>query len=213
MSTKRITSLRPDHRMPGNTLVEINCARFASLPSDVFNGLELHEDDELDESQYERLSQIAEVEATYHVALRLLAAQPRAINELLRRLRDRGHNPSAAAEVVGRLEDGGLIDDREFARHFARVRLGRGHGPPRILTDLLSRGVERRLAERAIEEVVDAEGVDTENAARLLAEKRLAQLGELPAKTLKRRLLAYLGRRGYRGWEVTEMVDELIGGR
>ena len=99
-----------------------------------------------------------------------------------------------------------------YFRHFSRVRLARGHGPPRILTDLLSRGVERRLAECAIDEVVEAEEVDPQNAVRALAEKRSAQLGDIPADTKKRRMLAYLARRGFRGYEVTDIVDEVIAG-
>jgi regulatory protein len=213
MSVKRVSDLHPDRRIPGNLIVEINGARFSSLPVDVAVALDLQVDQELHDELFERLTRVADVEAAYHVAIRLLAAHPRAVNELLRRLRDRGHNPSAVAEAVGRLEAKGLIDDAEFARHFARVRLGRGHGPPRILSDLLSRGVERRLAERAIDEAADAEGVDTSEAARALAEKRLGQLGDLPAKTLRRRLLGYLSRRGYGGWETREMVDELVGNR
>jgi SOS response regulatory protein OraA/RecX len=110
------------------------------------------------------------------------------------------------------MESKGLLDDAEYARHFARVRLSRGHGPPRILTDLLSHGVERRLAERAIDEVVDREGFDSMEQARLLAERRLAQLGDLPSKKLQRRLLAYLARRGFRGWEVTEVVKTAVRG-
>ena len=68
-------------------------------------------------------------------------------------------------------------------------------------------------AERAIDEAVDAEGVDISATARAIAEKRLGQLGDLPAKTLRRRLLGYLGRRGYGGWEVRELVDELLASR
>ena len=105
----------------------------------------------------------------------------------------------------------GLVDDVEFSRHFAGVRLSRGHSSPRILTDLLSRGVERRLAERAIEDVVDHEGVDSLETARTVAEKRLGQLGDdLPPDKLKRRLLTFLARRGHRGWEVREMVGEVL---
>ncbi len=70
--------------------------------------------------------------------------------------------------------------------------------------------MERRVAERAVEAVLDAEGVNPMVQARELAEKRLGQLGRLPAGTLQRRLLAYLGRRGFRGREVGEMVGELV---
>ncbi|UCD23545.1 MAG: regulatory protein RecX [Gemmatimonadota bacterium] len=211
IGAKRITDLTPDRRIPGNLVVEVNGTRFATLPADVLAVLEIAVDTELTEERFERLSRVADVEAAYLVAIRMLAARPRSVNELLRRLRDRGHNPSAAAEAVGRLESKGLVDDAAFSRHFARVRLSRGHGPSRILTDLLSRGVERRLAERAIDEVVDQEGVDSLEAARALAEKRIQQLGEeLPPDRLRRRVLTYLMRRGHRGFEVREMVGEVL---
>jgi len=208
---KRITELIPDKRIPGNLVVEINGTRFATLPAEIVSALQVVVALELDDALFEKLSRVADVEAAYLVAIRMLAARPRSVNELLRRLRDRGHNPSAAAEAVGRLETKGLVDDTEFSNHFARVRLSRGHGPARILTDLLSRGVERRLAERAIEEVADQEGVDSLESARTIAEKRLGQLGDdLPYDKLKRRLLTYLARRGHRGWEVREMVGEVL---
>jgi len=209
--SKRVTDLVHDRRVPGNLVVEINGARFASLPADIVSALGVELNLELDDDRFERLTRVADVEAAYSVALRMLAARPRAVNELLTRLRDRGHNPSAVAEAVGRLESKGLLDDTEFARHFARTRLARGHGSPRILTDLLSRGVERRVAERAIDEVVELEEVDENEEARALALKRARQLGDLPAPTLRRRLLAYLARRGHRGWEVTDVVEGVVG--
>ena len=212
LSPRRITDIRPDRRVPGNLLIEVDGARFASIPADTVSSLGLERDLELDDESSDRLSRVADVEAAYHVAMRMLAARPRAVNEMLRKLRGRGHNPSAAAEAVGRLETMGILHDAQFARHFALVRIGRGHGPPRILTDLLARGVERRLAERAIDEVVDAEGIDPSQAARALAEKRARQLGDLPARAKRRRLLGYLSRRGYRGYDVVEIVEQVVGG-
>ena len=206
----RVTALESDRRIPGNIIVELDGTRFTSLPADIVSslGLEVHLD--LDDALFERFERAADVEAALIVAIRILTAMPRAVEEMKRRLRQRGHKGVVVAEVVGRLEAAGLLDDEAFARHFTRARLARGHGPPRILTDLLSRGVERRLAERAIDEVVEDEQVDPTAAARVLAEKRSAQLGDIPTDTKKRRMLAYLARRGFRGYEVTEIVDEVI---
>jgi regulatory protein len=206
----RVTALRPDKRAPGCLVIELDGARFASLPEEQVQALELVPDGEVDNERLQRLTYLADVERSYRVAVRMLAARPRAVYEVLRRLRERGHNPSAAAEAVGRLETKGVLDDEEFARHFARVRSARGHGPSRLLTDLLVRGVERRLAERAIDEVLDAEGVDPNAQARALAEKRAGQLGKLPVEVKRRRLLAYLDRRGFRGGDVLEIVTELV---
>lgn len=209
---RRITALDSDRRIPGNIVVEMDGRRFSSLPAETVAGLELRVGLNLDDARFERLEHAADVEAAYLVAVRILSAMPRAVEELKRRVRQRGHEGAIADEAVARLEAAGLLDDEAFAKHFALTRLGRGHGPPRILTDLLSRGVERRLAERAIAEVVEAEGLDTTDRIRALVEKRAAQLGDIPEDTKKRRVLAYLGRRGYRGFEAVEIVEDVLAG-
>ena len=104
------------------------------------------------------------------------------------------------------------MEDLEFARHFTRVRTGKGHGPARLISDLLARGVDKRLAERAVYETMDEEEIDPMAQARQVAEKRSGQLGDLPARKKRRRLLAYLGRRGYRGYEIDEMVRDVLAG-
>ncbi len=209
---REISDLLPDPRAPGYLIVEVDGARFASLPEEIVALLGLLKGKLLEQDAFGELTRVADVEAAHRVALRLLAHRPRAVNELLRQLRNRGHNPSAAAEAVGRLEANGLLDDLEFARHFARVRTGRGHGPARLISDLLARGVDKRLAERAVYETIEEEEIDPTTQARQLAEKRSVQLGNLPADKKRRRLLAYLGRRGYRGYEVDEMVKEVLEG-
>lgn len=206
----RITALKPDKRHAHLTHVDIDGARFACITVELVRELKLANGQELDDQLRERLEFLADVEASYRVATRMLAARPRSVNETLRKLRERGHNPSAASRAVGRLEASGLLNDREFASHFARVRAARGHGPARLLGDLLAKGVERRLAERAIAEVVADEEYDELGQARRLAEKRMGQLGSLPTTAMKRRLLQYLGRRGFRGYEVTDLVGEMV---
>jgi regulatory protein len=192
--------------------VDVDGARFASVPVEALAQLGLDTGIELDEVCRDRLAYLGDVEGAKRVALRLLTLKPRAVQEMLRKLRERGHNPSAVAEVVGRLEAQGLLDDAAFAEHFARVRSARGHGRGRLLTDLLVRGVDRRVAERAIDGVLAAEGVDELEAAGALARKRIGQLCGLPRDVVFRRVVAYLERRGYRGSGVHSMVQGLLRG-
>ncbi len=208
----RVTGLRPDPRAPDCLVVEVDGARFASVAADAVRELGLEKGQPLEAAQKERLNYLADVEGAKRVALRLLATRPRSVQEVLRRLRHRGHNPSAAAEIVGRLESQGLLDDRAYAEHFARVRGERGHGRSRLLTDLLAKGVDRRVAERAIDRTLELEGGDQLAKARALTEKRVRQLGALPRAKLQRRLLAFLARRGFVGREVREIVEEAVGG-
>jgi regulatory protein len=208
----RITAIRGDHRAPGYLIVEVDGARFATISADAVKELGLKRELELDERRLDRLQYIADVEGAYRIAVRLLAARPRAVKELLWRLRQRGLNPSAVANAVGRLEEKGFLNDQEFARHFVSVRAARGHGPARLLTDLLAKGVERGLAERTIDEVLEAEGVDPMAQARSIAEKRAGQLRDLPPQKLRKRLTAYLSRRGFRGYEVSRIVEGVVKG-
>lgn len=207
-----VSSLAPDPRRPGYLIVEVDQARYATLPLEVVDGLGLSAGAALSEDQAAGLKRAAESESAYLVASRLVAMRPHSVHELLGKLRDRGHHPRAIAEAVGRLQAAGLLDDGAYARHFVRVRAPRGHGPGRLLHDLLARGVDRLVAERAIGEVLQAEGLEVASQAKALAERRLAQLGQVPPRQRRRRLLAYLARRGFRGREVQEMVSRLLAG-
>jgi len=71
-------------------------------------------------------------------------------------------------------------------------------------------GVERSLIDRALA-AHWPEGSDRAAVPLALAHKRAAQLGSLPRQTKRRRLVAYLARRGFTGREVTEMVEKVVG--
>lgn len=205
-----VSALRPDPRLPGCVIVEIDGARLVSLPVEVVVELGLVSGQELTPARHEALLEAARVEAARRVALRMLSIRAHAVQDLARKLRDRNHEPQAVKVALKRLEAAGLLNDAEFARHFARVRAPKGHGPSRLVHDLLSRGVERVVAERAVAEVTAAESFDPESAARRLAEKRVVSLKTLARPMRRRRILAYLARRGFRGMVIRQMVEEML---
>ncbi len=89
------------------------------------------------------------------------------------------------------------------------MRAARGRGPSRVVKDLLAQGVDRRIAEESVRRALEEEGVNPEIEARAVAAKRARQLADLPVPIRKRRLLAYLVRRGYGGPGVAGLVDAL----
>ncbi len=205
----RVTSLRPS-RTAGYLIVEVDGARVALLPIERVRALGLVRGRELDEAGRERLDAAAQAEDAYRGAVRLLAARPRAVQEVIRRLRQKKMPAQAVAEAVGRLEARGLLDDQEFARAFARGRAERGYGPARILADLAARGVERRVAELAVAEL--QVGGETERLAELeaVARKRAGQMAGLSPDVRKRRLVGYLSRRGFPLGDVLRVVGEVL---
>jgi len=143
-------------------------------------------------------------------AVAALARRPRARADLARWLMRRGHPRPAARRAVERLEERGTLDDRAFARHYAAQRLRRGHGPARLLRDLSALGVDRSVADAAVREARDAEGVNPSEEAERLARRRLAQLEGMPPRVQRRRLVAFLGRRGHGGAVVRRIVEDLV---
>jgi regulatory protein len=208
-----LTGIAPDPRQPGYRLVEVDRGRFASLPDAALDalGVPLSPGVELSTPALARLQELADIEAAYRAAVRALAMRGRARGDLRRRLIQKQHPPRAVDEALARLDAQGLLDDRRFAIDYAARHAVGGRGPARLVSDLLSQGVDRALADAAVGEALAEEGIDPERILRTVAARRASQLATLAPVVRKRRLLAYLARRGYRAAQVKELVEELCG--
>jgi SOS response regulatory protein OraA/RecX len=71
-------------------------------------------------------------------------------------------------------------------------------------------GVERAVINRALA-AEWPEGSDRTDVPQSLAVKRAAQLGSLPRPVKRRRVLAYLARRGFTGRDISELVARVVG--
>jgi regulatory protein len=208
-SSARITALDPDPRRPEAVRVEIDGVRFGAVPHDLVLAEGLSVGQQLDAALQERLGAAADIEAAYRTVLRSLEVRAFARGDLARRLQRKGHPRAAVEAAIARAADLGLLDDAAFAQSYVETRAARGRGPSRLMRDLLSVGVERSLIDRALA-AQWPEGSDRSAVPLALAQKRASQLGSLPRQTKRRRLIAYLARRGFTGREVTEMVDKVV---
>jgi len=204
-----LTGLAPDPRRPDYRLVEVDRGRFASLPAADLTVLELRIGAELPEPVLQRLQELADIEAAHRAALRALARRAHACLDLRRRLLQKQHPPAAIDVALDRLLSAGLLDDARFAVDYAAAKALRGRGPARLIRDLLSQGVDRRVAEEGVRTSLAGEGLDPADAVRALAEKRARQLAALPPTVRKRRLTAFLMRRGFQGSDIRAVIDGL----
>ena len=205
----RITALDPDPHRPDAVRLEIDGARFGVVPKEVAADEQLTVGRVLDETLQARLSAAADVEAAFRTVLRALEGRSFARRDLSRRLQRKGHPRPAIDAALDRATRLGLLDDGTFAENYVETRAARGRGPARLVRDLLAMGVERSLIDRAIASHWP-EGSDRSAVPLALAHKRAAQLGSLPRQTKRRRLVAYLARRGFTGRDISEMVDRVI---
>jgi regulatory protein len=208
-ASSRITGLVPDPRRPGTVRVEVDDAPFAAIARETAASEGLRVGMEIDLALRDRLETAADAEAAYRTALRALERRPYASADLGRRLARKGHPADAISVALSRATAAGLLNDAEFALNYVQTRAARGRGPSRLTRDLLAMGLQRNLIDRA----VSLEWRDgTEHTMPLaLATRRSKQLGDLPRPVKRRRLLAYLARRGFSGREVVEIVGRLVG--
>ena len=204
-----LTGLAPDPRRPDYRLVDVDRGRFASLRATDLADLDLRIGAEIPAGLLERLQELADLEAAHRAALRALARRAHARFDLRRRLLQKQHPAAAVDGALARLSAAGLLDDTRFADDYAAVKARRGRGPARLIADLLAQGVDRRVAEEAVRAALASEGVDPALAVRTLAAKRARQLAGLPPAVRKRRLVAFLVRRGFNGGAIREVVESL----
>jgi len=205
-----VTNLALDPRQPGYQVVEVDRGRFASLPAAALVPLGISRGAVVDAPTFGVLQQLADIEAAYRAAVRAQTRRPHARAELRRRLMKKQHPGAAVDAALERLAAQDLLDDRRFAEHFVATRAQQGRGAVRLLQDLRRQGVDQRIAEAAVAASLAAEGIDEAAVLRQVAERRARQLGALPPTAKRRRLLAYLARRGYRGAETRKVVEELL---
>jgi regulatory protein len=204
-----LTALESDPHRPGTLRVELDGARFGAVPLELAQAAGLAVGRAVDAELHERLTAAADAEGAFRTLLRALERRSFARADLGRRLVRKGHPRPAVEAALERAAALGLLDDAGFARNYVQTRSARGRGPSRLTRDLMAMGVERAHIDRALA-AEWPEGADRSGVPLDLAAKRAAQLGDLPRPVKRRRLLAYLARRGFAGRDISDMVGRLV---
>jgi len=142
------------------------------------------------------------------VCLRALTGAPKTRQQLADLLAKRDIPEDAAAAVLDRFTEVGLIDDAAFARAWVSSRqAGRGLARRALSAELRAKGVDADVAAEAVEAVDDE---DERAAARRLVERRAGAMRRLDRATATRRLIGMLARKGYNGGLAAAVVREVL---
>jgi regulatory protein len=125
------------------------------------------------------------------VALRALRHRDLSRSGLDERLARAGVDADERRETIERLAETGLVSDERYARERARVLAERGAGDDAIRVDLRRHGVERALADSAVEELEP----EPDRASRVFARRGGGE-----------QALRYLARKGF-GREALEGLE------
>jgi regulatory protein len=204
-----VTAIAPTIRHPGRFDVLVDGKRYATLSIDAIERLNLAPGESVAgrEAVIEREAAALRV---YDRALNMLAFRARSSAELARSLVRKGEEKELVDRAVARLQEQGLLDDAAFAASYTRTRvLGARHSKRRVQQDLARKGVGRAVADAAITDVFEEEGIDQGEIVAEAARKKLRSLAKLEPLVRRRRLYAFLARRGYDGEDIRRAMEAL----
>ena len=141
-------------------------------------------------------------------ALRLLDAAPRSSGALRERLLGKGYDEDIVDDVIMRLIQVSLLDDRAYAESAVRYCIGRMMGRRGAIAQLVRKGVERTLAEEVTGEA-EAEGAFEESAWQL-GRSVARKTNGLDRRVRQRRFWSAGGRRGHNPETLRRIAAELF---
>ena len=199
-----VTRIAPRRRDRGRYAVDIDGRGGFTLSEETLARSGIHVGDQLDAAAIARLMDTDEVARATEAALVYLAYRPRAEREVRDRLRRGAYSEETIDAVMARLHEWRYLDDADFARRWVENRASQRPRGRRLLQQELRR---KGIAAETAREAIDEAELDETTAATGLARRRLpAYAGDDPAAA-RRRLSAYLARRGY-GYDVIRIALE-----
>lgn len=148
------------------------------------------------------------VETARVICLRQLTAGPRSRTQLAQAMARRGVPADAAATVLERFTEVGLVDDAAFAQSWVESRhRGRSLGRRALAHELHTRGIGPAESAAALESL-SAE--QEEESAREVVRRRMGSTRGLDQLARVRRLAGLLARKGYPPGLALRVVREAI---
>ena len=204
----QITALRPTKRDPDRIAVDLDGSFAFALPAQLVVDERLDIGDTLDANRVSGLLASDQASRATEAALVFLAYRPRSEKEVRDRLRRAGYEQDAIEQTISRLHEWRYLDDADFARRWVENRTAhRPRGKRLLQQELRHKGIDSET----VREVIDDADLDETGAAEALARRRLPAYAGDDLVAVRRRLGAYLARRGY-GYDVVRVaLDRALG--
>ena len=147
----------------------------------------------LSEAEIERLKQQDTFEVAFQRALNFLSYRPRSEAEIQRKLSEQGFLPEVVDATIQRLKENNVLGDARFARDWVENRSTFRPRSKRMLAmELRQKGVAEEEIQNALAETEDESSLAYQSAS-----KYAHRLAGTDWETFRKRLGAYLMRRGF----------------
>ncbi len=188
---REITALKAQKKNPNRISVYLDGEYTFGLARIVAAWLKIGQ--RLSEEEIDRLKQQDTRELAYQRALRLLSYRPRSETEIQRKLNEQGFEEAVVNAAIQRLKENNFLGDEQFARDWVENRSTfRPRSKRMLAVELRQKGVAEESIQHAL-----AETGDEDSLAYQTAVKYARRLASADWETFRKRLGAYLMRRGF----------------
>lgn len=151
----------------------------------------------------ESLESASEIFQCRRKALSLLARAEQCRQGLSVKLLKKGYSREAVSQVLEKLSEAGLLDDRRFAESWVRSRLrSRPEGPSRLRGALMAKGVASAVARDAVASVFEELGDEEADKALMRAFEKLYRRSDINEE----KLINALVRRGFQFGKIRSLI-------
>jgi regulatory protein len=188
---REITALKAQKKNPNRISVYLDGEYAFGLARIVAAWLKIGQ--RLSEEEISRLEEQDTKEVAYQRGLRFLSYRARSETEIQRKLSEQGFEAPVIEATIQRLKENGFLGDKQFARDWVENRSTFRPRSKRMLAmELRQKGVAEEEIQKALAETEDESSLAYQSAIRYAH-----RLAGTDWETFRKRLGAYLGRRGF----------------
>src|SRR5690625_23888 len=167
----------------------------------------LHKGMQLSDELIETLKKLDHLNKYYHQAINYLSYRMRSRFEIEQYLRRKEVESPHLAEIISRLDNEGLIDDREFAFAFVRQRINQSTKGPQFVKQELTqqKGISNHIATEAVEQFTFSIQFDI---AMKTAQRHIRRTSKDSLQKRLQKLQAALTRNGFYSDVIKEVIQE-----
>lgn len=201
-----ITRVEQQLKKPGLYDLYLNGQYAYTVHEDTLVAMRLLKGAMLDQADLQRLERLERMHKALDKAIRWIGRRPHSRREIERKLRQLEIEEDAIADVLDKLQEQRLVDDKRFAEQWAESRIiSQKKGRRLVSHELRQKGVAREDVEAAMH-AIDPQ-VEYEHAMQLGKKKWQQTKGEAAAR--RQKTAAYLLRRGFPAELVRKVIREL----
>ncbi|MCG9127985.1 RecX family transcriptional regulator [Candidatus Poribacteria bacterium] len=205
---QKIIDIQKHPKIASHHIIHFDNSHNLIIPSVLIDNFGLCIGLSIEKKIIEKLIAADEAMRAKNIALSVLKERIYSKSQMVTYLEREGFTDNTIQQIVIELIQSGHIKDREFAvKWINRRQKSNPRGNSLLKQELLEKGVDRDTVDQVFSKLDERDDTDL---VLQIAEKRSKAYRNLPVQTARRRLHAYLARRGFDSDIILEVMEQVL---